>query len=602
MDTGKEWDEGVPLLLFAIREAVQESLGFSPAELVFGHTVRGPLKMLKENLLSLESNPKVNVIDYVSKFRERLHKACSVARESLEVAQKKMKCRYDRKSVQRTFNKGDQVLLLLPMVGSALSARFSGPYEVVRKISNTDYVIGTPDRKRKTRVCHVNMLKTFHNREAVQNVLLADEITVPVSSPVLVACAAVEIADPEDDGVILRHTYQQCARLTNSEVLTDFAFHVSHLSEQQGCDIMHLVNDFPALFNDVPSRTTVLEHDINVGDAAPIKQHAYRVNTAKRALMRNEVEYLLEHGFAQSSCSPWSSPCLLVPKSDGTVRFCTDYRKVNAVTVPDCFPLPRMEDCVDNLGSACYVSKLDLLKGYWQVPLTARASDISAFVTPDSFLQYSVMAFGMRNAPATFQRLINIVLAGVPKCNAYLDDLVVYSTDWSEHVSSLRTVFERLEKASLTLNLGKCEFGQATITYLGKEVGQGQVRPVEAKVTAIVEFPAPTTRRELRRFLGMAGYYRGFCKNFSMIAHPLTSLLSPSRTFLWSDECQHAFNSIKGLLCSAPVLAAPDCDSAFKLDVDASAVGAGAVLIQEGKDGIDHPICYFSLKSSTGIS
>lgn len=336
-----------------------------------------------------------------------------------------MKCRYDRKSVQRTFNKGDQVLVLLPMVGSALSARFSGPYEVVRKISNTDYVIGTPDRKRKTRVWHVNMLKTFHNREAVQNVLLADEITVPVSSPVLVACAAVEIADPEDVGVILRHTYQ-CAQLMNSEVLTDFAFHVSHLSEQQGCDIMHLVNDFPALFNDVPSRTTVLEHDINVGDAAPIKQHAYHVNTAKRALMRNEVEYLLEHGFAQSSCSPWSSPCLLVPKSDGTVRFCTDYRKVNAVTVPDCFPLPRMEDCVDNLGSACYVSKLDLLKGYWQVPLTARASDISAFVTPDSFLQYSVMAFGMRNAPATFQRLINIVLAGVPKCNAYLDDLVVF--------------------------------------------------------------------------------------------------------------------------------------------------------------------------------
>ncbi|XDV32819.1 hypothetical protein PO909_003528 [Leuciscus waleckii] len=211
------------------------------------------------------------------------------------------------------------------------------------------------------------------------------------------------------------------------------------------------------------------------------------------------------------------------------MAFCTDYRKVNSVTVPDCFPLPRMEDSVDNLGSARYVSKLDLLKGYWQVPLTARASDISAFVTPDNFLQYSVMAFGMRNAPATFQRLINIVLAGVPKCNAYLDDLVIYSVDWSEHVSSLRTVFEHLEKASLTLNLAKCEFGQATITYLGKEVGQGQVRPLEAKVTAITEFPAPTIQRELRRFLGMAGYYRGFCKNFSTVAHPLTSLLSPSR-------------------------------------------------------------------------
>ncbi len=169
-----------------------------------------------------------------------------------------------------------------------------------------------------------------------------------------------------------------------------------------------MINEFPSLFNDVPSRTTVLQHDINVENATSIKQHAYRVNVAKRAAMRGEVDYLLKHGLAKPSCSPWSSPCLLVPKSDGTARFCTDYRKVNAVTIPDCFLLPRMEDCIDNLGSARYVSKLDLLKGYWQVPLTSRASDISAFVTPDNFLQYSVMAFRMRNAPATFQRLINI--------------------------------------------------------------------------------------------------------------------------------------------------------------------------------------------------
>ncbi len=348
------------------------------------------------------------------------------------------------------------------------------------------------------------------------------------------------------------------------------------------------------MFNNVPSRTTVLQHDINVENATSIKQHAYRVNVAKRAAMRGEVDYLLKHGLAKSSCNPWNSPCLLVPKSDGTARFCTDYLKVNAVTIPDCFPLPRMEDCIDNLGSARYVSKFDLLKGYWQVPLTSRASDISAFVTPDNFLQYSVMAFGMRNVPATFQRLINIVLSGVPNCNAYLDDLIVYSVDWSEHNALLRTVFELLANASLTLNLAKCEFGQATIIYLDKEVGQGQVRPVEAKVTAIAEFPSPTTRRELHRFLGMAGYYRSFCKNFSTIVQPLTSLLSPSCQFLWSDECQHAFNSIKTLLCSTPVLMASNLASKFKLEVDASAVGAGAVLLQEDEDGIDHPVCYFS--------
>lgn len=166
--------------------------------------------------------------------------------------------------------------------------------------------------------------------------------------------------------------------------------------------------------------------------------------------MREEVDYLVREGLAELSSSPWSSPCLLVPKSDGNYRFCTDYRKINAVTVPNCFPMPRMEDCIDNLGSAQFVSKLDLLKGYCQVPLTPRASEISAFVTPDSFMQYRVMAFGLRNAPATFQRLVNTVLAGVSNCSAYLDDLVVYSTSWSEHLSLLGTVFQRLEAASLT--------------------------------------------------------------------------------------------------------------------------------------------------------
>lgn len=191
------------------------------------------------------------------------------------------------------------------------------------------------------------------------------------------------------------------------------------------------------------TQTTVLRHDID-DHAVPIKQRAYRVNAVKRSVMRAYAEYLHENGLAKQSFCPWSSSCLLVTKSDGSDRFCTDHCKVNAVTVPDCFPLPRMEDCVDNLGSAKFVSKLDLLKGYWQVALTSRASDISAFVTQDDFMQYCVMPFGMRNAPAKFQRLINVVLAGVRNCNAYLDELVIYSPNWSAHVATLREKFERV--------------------------------------------------------------------------------------------------------------------------------------------------------------
>lgn len=441
------------------------------------------------------------------------------------------------------------------------------------------------------------MLKRYYERDD-SSVTPTDETPGPVVSPVMVVneLSPSDCKTPEDeDGIVLRNTLQQCVRLSNSEMLKDLCLCVGHLEDEQKHDVIDLIHSFPSLFQDVPTQITVIQHDVKV-TGPPIKQHAYRVNYNKRRVMQEEVKYLLDNELAKPSSSAWSSPCLLVPKPDGTFRFCTDYRRVNAVTIPDCYPLPRMEDCIDNIGTAHFVSKLDLLKGYWQVPLTIEASNISAFVTPDTFAQYTVMAFGLRNDPATFQRLVNVVLAGVPKCNAYLDDLVVYSSNWVEHVSLLKTVFSRLEKASLTLNLAKCEFGQATISYLGKQVGRGLVKPVEAKVTAIVEFPVPTTKRELHRFLGMTGYYRNFCSNFSTVAHPLTSLLSPSKKFVWADTCQHAFESIKALLCSSPVLRAPNFEVPFKLEVDASAVGAGSVLIQEGGDGIDHPVSYFSRK------
>jgi hypothetical protein len=378
--------------------------------------------------------------------------------------------------------------------------------------------------------------------------------------------------------------------------LSEIDTHLNHLPVDQRQEIVSFLRSHLSLFGDVPSSTNVLRHEIDVGTASPIKQHAYRCPLAKRELMKKEADYLLENGLAVPSCSPWSSPCLLVPKSDGTSRFCTDYRKVNAVTVSDSFPLPRMEDCIDSIGPATFITKLDLLKGYWQVPLTPRASEISAFVTPDHFLQYTVMPFGVRNAPATFQRLMNLVLGNVRNCSFYLDDVVVYSSDWASHVASLTAVFERLVEASLTLNLAKCEFGKAMVTYLGKQVGHGQVRAVDAKISAVLSYPVPTSRRELQRFLGMAGYYRCFCKNFSVVVNPLTSLCSTRIPFVWSTECQYAFEAAKSLLCSAPVLAAPNFFRPFQLEVDASASGAGAVLIQGGEGDVCHPVCYFSVK------
>ena len=204
--------------------------------------------------------------------------------------------------------------------------------------------------------------------------------------------------------------------------------------------------------------------------------------------------------------------------------------------------------------------------------------------------------FGMKKSPATFQRLVNNVICGLDGCDAYIDDLIIYSDSWSDHLQRIRKFFDRPSIAKLTVNLAKTEFCHATVTFLGHLVGQGQVKPLEAKANAISEFPVPKCRRQLMRFLGMVGYYRKFCKNFSGIAEPLTNLLKKNTKFKWNNKCQDAFDRLKAILKSAPVLLAPDFDKFLKLAVDASDVGIGAVLLQEDNNGIDHPVCYFSKK------
>ena len=216
----------------------------------------------------------------------------------------------------------------------------------------------------------------------------------------------------------------------------------------------------------------------------------------------------------------------------------TDFRKLNSVTKTDMFPIPRIDDCIDKVGKAKYVTKIDLLKGFYQVPLTERAKELSAFVTPSGLYQYKVMVFGMKNSPATFQRLINSVTSGIDGCDAYIDNAIIYSDTWEEHLSTIRQFYNRLSEAKLTINLSKSEFACATVTFLGHVVFQGQIKPVDSKVCVINDFSRPENKKQLMRFLGMAGYYRKLCPNFSTISEPLTQLLKKNQRFICSDDCE----------------------------------------------------------------
>jgi hypothetical protein len=434
-------------------------------------------------------------------------------------------------------------------------------------------------------VCHINLLKKYYPREN------DDSVINPVREPV---CSVNPIDKPisENDS----HLHAAEPRLRNSQVINNLSDKVRHLAVEQQRDIHELIQDHIRVFGDVPTCTHTIEHDVDIGDTVPIKQNPYRLNPAKRAVMKAEIQSMLDMGIVVPSVSAWSSPCILVSKPDGGVRLCTDYRRVNAVTKSDCYPLPRIEDCIDEIGDAKFVSRYDLLKGYYQIPLTTRAREISAFATPDGFYEYTVTPFGMRNAPATFQRMINTVIQGLDGCRAYIDDVVIFSNTWKEHMERNRIFLTRVGEAHLTINLVKTEFARATVTFLGHIVGQGKVRPVDAKVQAIAEFTRPDGKRSLMRFLGTVGYYRKYCKNFADVVSPLTNLLRKNTKYVWSNECERAFKNVKGLLTNSPVLMAPNFEKPFKLAVDASDVGTGAVLLQEDTQGIEHPICYYSKK------
>ena len=555
----------------------------------------GPLLLLKEKWLD-EDPEKISVQKYVATFKDRLFRAGQIAKRNLQESQSKMKVWYDRKAKSRCFEPGDRVLVLFPVVGNPLQAKYSGPYKVVKKISDTNYLVKTPDRCKETQVCHINMLKAYHEKPKPELVTLNNRLGL--ESPTHSKDCVGQVAEKEEDteSEVRLGNDQQPIKLQNSQILNDLGTKLSHLPSVQRKELAEVITQYREVFPDVPSKTNLIEHDVDVGDSAPIKQHPYRVSPMKKELLDKEVQYMLKNDIIEESQSNWSSPCILVPKHDGGFRFCTDFRKVNDKTKSDSFPIPRIGDCIDQIGNAKFVSTFDMLKGYWQVPLTQRAREISAFVTPSGLYQYKVMPFGMKNAPATFQRMVNKLVRDIDGCEGYIDDVVIYSDNWSDHIRQIERFFQIMREAKLTFNLMKSEFGKATVKYLGHIVGQGQVRPLDAKIQTIVKYPIPTSRKELARFLGMAGYYRNFCLNFSEIAAPLTNLLSKKVKFVWTDDCQLAFDKVKLLLQKSPVLKSPDYEKPFKLIIDSSDVGTGSVLVQEASDGLDHPVSYFSKK------
>lgn len=339
-----------------------------------------------------------------------------------------------------------------------------------------------------------------------------------------------------------------------------------------------------APFENVPGRTQILEHEIRLKpDVVPIKQRYYPRNPAMQKIINDEVKMMLKDGIIEPSSSGWSSPVVMIKKSSGKFRFCIDMRRVNESSLKDAYPLPRINSILEKLRNAKYISTLDLYRGYWQVPLAENSRPVTAFTVPGvGLFQFKVTPFGLHSSGSTFQRLLDTVIGPdlEPRAFAYLDDLVLVTQTFDEHLELLKTVFKRLIDAGLKLNADKCHFCKSELKYLGHVVNQDGIATDPEKVRAIAEFPTPRTVRSLRSFLGLASWYRRFVTGFAVVTRPLTKLLRKNARWTWDSEQESAFVELKRRLCTTPILACPDFSRTFVLQVDASNDGLGAALTQ----------------------
>ncbi|KAJ8028616.1 hypothetical protein HOLleu_30909 [Holothuria leucospilota] len=397
----------------------------------------------------------------------------------------------------------------------------------------------------------------------------------------------------------------------SADFMEEFVWDDSPVTQEQMSklkDVIFKNQDVFAKHKNDLGHARAVKHEILVKSGIPFKERYRRIAPAQYDQVRQCLQDMLDSGAIRESHSPYASPIVVVKKKDGSIRLCIDYRRLNNDTIKDAYALPRIEESLDALCGAKWFSSLDLQSGYWQIEMAEKDKEKTAFTTPMGFYECNRMPFGLTNAPATFQRLMERCVGdmNLKQCLVYLDDVIIFSKAFEEHLERLNSVFQRLRDFGLKLKPSKCEFLRQSVNYLGHIVSARGVETDPEKTERIRKWPVPINVKQLRKFLGFTGYYRRFVKDYSKIAKPLHELTggcshsrgkkksqSKPTTWNWSNECQVAFDLLVSKLVSPPILAYADYSLPFELHTDASTEGLGAALYQE-QDGVKRVIAYAS--------
>lgn len=376
-----------------------------------------------------------------------------------------------------------------------------------------------------------------------------------------------------------------------------------HMNNEEKETVMEIIERYPDIFHlpdDTLSSTPIIKHKIITSDELPTQSKVYRYPQVHKEEVKKQIDELLANKIIEPSFSPWNSPLWIVPKKKDASgktkwRMVIDYRQLNTKTLDDKYPLPNIEEILDHLGKATYFSALDLTSGFHQIEMSPESIAKTAFSADGNRYHYLRMPFGLKNAPATFQRAMNLALQGLTpsQCMVYIDDIIIFGKDLKEHNKRLISVFDRLRSHKLKIQLDKSEFLRNETPFLGHIISEKGIRPNPEKLKAVKNFPIPKTPKNIKQFLGLVGYYRKFIPNFSQIAKPLTQLLKKEETFTWTDNCQKSFEHLRDELLKEPILQYPNFNEEFILTTDASKYAIGAVLSQ-GPVKNSLPIAYAS--------
>ena len=586
----KDWDKYINALLFAYREVPQDSLGFSPFEMLYGRSVRGPMAILKELWTQDVPDPEIKTTyQFVFDLKEKLEKTCQMAQENLKTSSARYKKYYNSKARDRQLKAGDKVLVLLPTSNNKLLMQWKGPFVVTRKMSPLDYKV---DVYGKVKPFHINMLRLYTER------LNTDE---QKDSNVLaeVSVAIIDIDQEEEEQDRNNSESTEIPSLTQCEQKESFEdINLSReLCPEQGTEMKKILQEFPDVFTDLPGKTDLVECDIKLTSTDPVKVKQYPMPYSMTEEVKKEVQQMEKMGVIEHSESPYSFPIVMVKKKDGTNRCCIDFRQLNRITLFDAEPMPNAEEMFAKLAGHKYFSRLDLTKGYWQVPMSDKSKKLTAFSTPQGLFQFRTMPFGLVIAPAVFSRLMRKLLDNMDNIDNFIDDILVFTMTWPEHVDVLCELFRRLRCAGLTAKPSKTFIGYRSLECLGHLLGNDRLQPNPEKVIAVENADRPSTKKQVKAFIGLVGFYRKFIPNFSVIAAPLTDLMrkgQPTRV-KWTEIQEHAFNSLKKALTMSPILKLPNVSEMFILRTDASDRGIGSVLLQE-EVGVKWPVAYASRK------